>query len=316
MKVVSVGDILIDFTPIGTDENGYPSIQANPGGDVGNFLAACSRFGAETAFIGKIGDDTFGHLLINTLKSHGIDTQGIILSKEHFTTLGFVTLDSRGERDFSFMHSADVMLSYDEIDLSILDNAEVLHFSTVSMTDEPARSAIKQLIWYAKSKGILVSFDPNLRENLWKNLDDCKEQILWALSVSDIVKISDNEIDFLFHLSPDDGCKKILSEYNPLLVYATCGSNGCYYGNRHCFGFVPAMTGLNILDTVGAGDIFGGSAMWKLLSLDKAPECLEDEELRSIVSFATVSAGLSTTKRGGMTSVPSLEEIYSNLCKC
>lgn len=309
MKVVSVGDILIDFTPIAVDGNGYPSIQANPGGDVGNFLAACSKFGAETAFIGKIGDDTFGHLLIDTLNRCNIGTAGIVLSKDYFTTLGFVTLDAQGERDFSFMHSADIHLTYDEINLSLLEGADALHFSTVSMTAEPGRSTIKKLIQYAKNKGILISFDPNLRENLWGNLEDCREQILWALSISDVVKISDNEVEYLYGLSPEKGCEKILSHYNAKLVYVTCGAKGCYYSNRAVSGFVPALKGLSILDTVGAGDIFGGSALWKLLSATNNPSQLTKAELDEIVTFATTAAGLSTTKRGGMTSVPSLEEI-------
>ena len=309
MKAVSVGDILIDFNPLGVDEFGYPSIQAQPGGDVGNFLAAMRKFGSEAEFIGKIGDDTFGHLLLKTLQENGIGTGGVVVSGDTFTTLGFVTLDASGDRDFSFMHAADVELAFDEINLSILENADVLHFSTVSMTDEPARTAIKKLVEYAKAKGILISFDPNLRKTLWADLDDCKAQMLWGLSVADVIKIGDEEIDFLFTLGPEAGAEKILSDTGASLVYATCGAKGCFYKSRHAGGFVPSLSGINVIDTVGAGDIFGGSAMWKLLSLGKPPAEVTAEELREVVSFATAAAGLSTTKHGGMTSVPSLEEI-------
>ena len=232
IKAVSAGDLLIDFNTISTDSLGYPALQANPGGDVGNYIAAMSRFGADAYFIGKLGNDTFGHLIMKTLKDIGVNTSGIVVTDDAFTTLAFVTLDETGDREFSFARKpgADILLDFDEIDLTILDGADVLHISSVGMTDEPSRTALRKLAEYAKSRGVLISYDPNLRLPLWKSEEEAREQMLWGLSIADVAKIGEEEIDFIygFGCTPEDGAQRILALNDNLrLVFATCGARGC-----------------------------------------------------------------------------------------
>ena len=315
IDVVALGELLIDFATQGTDADGYPTMAAHPGGAPANFLAALTKFGAKTALMGKVGTDTFGKLLLSTLRDAGIDTRGMIETDEVFTTLAFVTFDQHGDREFAFSRKpgADTCIRFEELDLSLIDEAKVFHFGTLSLTDEPARSATYQAVAYAKSKGKLITFDPNLRKPLWKDLDTCKEQMLWGIRQADVMKISDEEVEFLFGIGVEEGAAHILKEFGVKLVFVTCGADGCYFSNGIATGKVPSLSGIQVKDTTGAGDIFGGSAVWKLLQLGKAPEALTEEELRDVVRFACASAGLSTTRPGGISSVPSCEEVLSRM---
>lgn len=309
--VVALGEALIDFTMISADGQGYPTMAAHPGGAPANFLAALSKFGARTALIAKVGDDSFGRLLLGTLNSAGIDTKGLVSNGEVFTTLAFVTLDNRGEREFAFARKpgADTQLRAEELDLSMIDEARVFHFGTLSLTDEPARTATVKAVEYAKSRGKLISFDPNLRQPLWKDLEQAKEQMLWGLGMADVVKISDDEVKFLFDLEPEEGCEYIFRRFAPKLLYVTCGGDGCWYMNSRAKGHCESLKDIHIVDKTGAGDIFGGSAMYKLLETGKNPEELEANELADIVRFASAAAGLSATKAGGISSVPERHEV-------
>ena len=309
--VAALGELLIDFTCLSTDADGYPTMAAHPGGAPANYLAALTKFGAKTAMIGKVGSDAFGRLLIKTLKGAGIDTRGMLVSDDVFTTLAFVTLDDSGDREFSFARKpgADTQLRFDEIDLSVIDASKVLHFGTLSMTNEPARDATYKAVEYAAGHGKLISFDPNLRKPLWDDLDEAKRQMLWGLRHADIVKISDEETEFLFSIAPEEAAKHIINSFGVRLVYVTCGAEGCFYRTKTASGFVKALSGIAVKDTTGAGDIFGGSAMYGLLRAGGVPEKLTTEELENIVSFACASAGLSTTKAGGISSVPELGEV-------
>ena len=309
--VAALGELLIDFTCLSTDADGYPTMAAHPGGAPANYLAALTKFGAKTAMIGKVGSDAFGRLLIKTLKGTGIDTRGMLVSDDVFTTLAFVTLDDSGDREFSFARKpgADTQLRFDEIDLGVIDASKVLHFGTLSMTNEPARDATYKAVEYAAGHGKLISFDPNLRKPLWNDLDEAKRQMLWGLRHADIVKISDEETEFLFSLAPEEAAKHIIDSFGVRLVYVTCGAEGCFYRTKTASGFVKALSGIAVKDTTGAGDIFGGSAMYGLLRAGGVPEKLTAEELENIVSFACASAGLSTTKAGGISSVPELGEV-------
>ena len=297
------------------DSEGYPTMEAHPGGAPANFLAALNKFGATTAFLGKVGDDAFGKMLQNTLDGVGIGTTGLVIDPSVFTTLAFVTLDATGDREFSFARKpgADTQIRFEEIRLDLIDEAKVFHFGTLSLTAEPARSATVQAVSYAKSKGKLITFDPNLRKPLWDSLADAKDQMIWGLQQADVVKISDEEVEFLFGLGVNDGAKYILDNFGVSLVFVTCGADGCYYSNGSACGHVPSLSGIHVIDTTGAGDIFGGSAVWKLLQFDKAPALLTDSELQETVSFACTSAGLSTTKPGGISSVPDYDEIMARL---
>ena len=315
LDVVALGELLIDFTCISADAEGYPTMAAHPGGAPANFLTVLSKFGAETALVGKVGDDAFGIMLMETLKRAGIDTRGMILSRTEFTTLAFVTLDETGNREFSFARKpgADTCLTPDEVDLTLIEEARIFHFGTLSLTHEPARSATRRAVAYAKERGKLISYDPNLRIPLWQDLEHAREQLLWGLSQADVVKISQEEVEFLFDLGPEEGADYILKHFPVKLVFVTCGAEGCYYQNAKGKGRVPALADVQAVDTTGAGDIFGGSAMWKLLQLGKTPEDLTDAELRETVSFACTAAGLSVTRFGGISSVPEFETVVSNM---
>jgi len=316
IDVVALGELLIDFTCVNTDSDGYPTMAAHPGGAPANFLAALTKFGAKTAFLGKVGTDTFGKLLTGTLKKAGIETKGLLASDDVFTTLAFVTLDASGDREFAFSRKpgADTCIRWDEIDLSLIDEAKVFHFGTLSLTDEPARSTTCRCVEYAKEKGKLITYDPNLRKPLWKDLDEAKKQLLWGLEQADVVKISDEEVDFLFGMNPQEGAKHILDTYGVKLVFVTCGADGCFFKNAVSEGSVPSLSGIKVIDTTGAGDIFGGSAVWKLLQLGQDPATLNREQMTEIAAFACTSAGLSATKSGGISSVPDLETIKMHLC--
>jgi len=313
--VTALGELLIDFTMKSADSMGYPTMEAHPGGAIPNFLAAISKFGGKCAQLGKVGNDTFGKLLLHTLQEAGIDTSGMVVDNSVFTTLAFVTLDATGDRSFAFARKpgSDTQIHFEELKLSLIDQAKAFHFGTLSLTHQPAREATQKAVAYAKEKGKMITFDPNLREPLWDNLEEAKTQILWGLQQADVVKISDNEVDFLFGLSPADGAKHLLKEFGVKLVFVTCGPDGAIYANPSAFGKVPGVNDIRVVDTTGAGDIFGGSAVWKVLQTGKAPDVLTDRELQEITRFACTAASLSTQKPGGVSSVPELSEVLSRI---
>lgn len=315
IDVTALGELLIDFTMVSADGEGYPTMAAHPGGAPANFLAALAKYGKRTALLGKVGTDKFGRLLKGTLEGAGIETRGLVAADDVFTTLAFVTLDASGDREFSFSRKpgADTCIRFEELDLSLIDEARAFHFGTLSLTDEPARSTTQQAVAYARAHGKLITYDPNLRKPLWKSLDEAKKQMLWGLRQADVVKIGDEEVEFLFGLNAQDGAKYILKEFGVKLVFVTCGPDGCFFMNAQASGHVPGMSGIRVVDTTGAGDIFGGSAVYRLLETGKAPEALEEEELREIVSFACTAAGLSTTKHGGIQSVPELDDVIRSM---
>lgn len=247
---------------------------------------------------------------------HGIEHFVVILADPKvFTTLAFVTLDATGNREFSFARKpgADTCLTAEELPYDLLDECSVFHFGTLSLTSEPARTATQKAVAYAREKGKLISFDPNLRKPLWPNDEAAKEQIEWGLHQSDIVKISDEEIEFLWGLSPEEGARKLLKECGVRLVYATLGPKGCHFANRNGCGEVSSPTGIHVVDTTGAGDIFGGSAMSRFLRLGKAPEELTVEEMRAVTRFACCAASLSTQTHGGINSVPEEQAVEAIL---
>lgn len=306
--VVALGELLIDFTTIRADSDGYPTMAAHPGGAPANFLAAIAKFGGKAAMLGKVGTDTFGKLLTSTLREVGIETKGIVASDDFFTTLAFVTLDANGDREFAFARKpgADTQLRFDELELSLLDETRVFHFGTLSLTGEPSRTTTYRAVEYAREHGKLITFDPNLRKPLWRELDEAKQQMLWGLAHADVVKISDEEVEFLFGLGVQEGAQYILEHFPVKLVFVTCGPDGCWFQNKNASGHVDSLRNIQVVDTTGAGDIFGGSAVWKLLQTGKAPEALDEAALREIVSFACTAAGLSTTNPGGISSVPDM----------
>ena len=308
--VVALGELLIDFAAKSTDAAGYPTMAANPGGAPGNFLAALNAYGKKTAFLGKVGQDAFGRLLLSTLEQAGIETKGIVTDSSVFTTLAFVTFDEHGDRSFSFARKpgADTQLRWEEIDTRLIDDARVFHFGTLSLTDEPARTATQKAVAYAKSKGKLVSCDPNLRLPLWPDEDAAKAQILWSLRQADVVKISDNEVEFLWGCTPEAGAEKLLEEFGVSLAMVTLGPDGCLLKTKSA-AYRARCPKVHPIDTTGAGDIFGGSAMARLLELAKPPRELTADDLAYIGTFAATAASLSTEHSGGIPSIPNKDAV-------
>ena len=267
--VIALGELLVDLAERTKDENGYPTLAANPGGAPGNFLAALSAYGKKTAFLAKVGDDTFGHLLTGTMRRAGIDTRGILISPDTFTTLAFVTFDAHGDRSFAFARKpgADTQLRWEEIDPAMLAESRVFHFGSLSCTDEPARTATQKAAAYARAHGRLVTYDPNYRAPLWKTEQEAREQILWGLSQADIVKISDEETQFLWDCSPEEGAERVLA-LGARLVMVTLGPKGCLLKNAQAE-FTCGCPKVQPIDTTGAGDIFGGSAVSRFLELSR-----------------------------------------------
>ena len=312
--VIALGELLIDFASRSTDSAGYPTMAALPGGAPGNFLAALNAYGKKTAFLGKVGDDAFGNLLVGTVKAAGIETKGILVDPTVFTTLAFVTFDETGDRSFSFARKpgADTQLKWEEVDTSIIDEAKVFHFGTLSLTDEPVRTTTQKAVAYAKAAGKLITCDPNLRKPLWKSEEAAKEQILWSLHQADVVKISDEEVEFLWNCSPEEGADKLLAEFGVSLAMVTLGPKGCLLKTKNAR-FQTHGPKVNPVDTTGAGDIFGGSALSRLLELDKAIAGLTEEDLAYIARFATTAASLSTEFAGGIPSIQSKETVLERM---
>ena len=304
IEVVALGELLIDFASKGADDKGYPLMQALPGGAPANFLAALTKYGKSTAFLGKVGDDTFGHLLLGTVKDAGIETRGIVVDPTVFTTLAFVTFDETGDRSFSFARKpgADTQLTWEEVDKSLIDEAKVFHFGTLSLTDEPARTTTQKAVAYAKAQGKLITCDPNLRKPLWRSEEEAKAQILWSLAQADVVKISDEEVEFLWNCTPEEGADKLLTEFGVSLAMVTLGPKGCILKTKQASCAVPGPK-VNPVDTTGAGDIFGGSAVCRLLELDKPIDELTGDDLHVIGAFAVTAASLSTEHPGGIPSI-------------
>lgn len=310
IDVVALGELLIDFAALSTDGSGYPILAAKPGGAPANFLAAVNACGKKTALLGKVGDDPFGHLLLGTLRRAGIETRGVVLDPAVFTTLAFVTLDERGERSFSFARKpgADTRLSWEEVDTSLIDQTKAFHFGTLSLTDEPARTATQKSIAYAKARGKLICCDPNLREPLWSDGSSAREQMLWSLHQADVVKISDNEADFLWSCGPEKGADKLLKEYGVSLAMVTLGPEGCLMKTADAVFRAPGPK-VHPVDTTGAGDIFGGSALARLLELNKPIAALTEDDLAYIGRYAVTAASLSTERPGGIPSIPDKETV-------
>ena len=302
--VIALGELLIDFASKSVDAAGYPTMAANPGGAPGNFLAAMNAYGAKTGFLGKVGDDAFGHLLLGTLNGAGIETKGIVVDPDVFTTLAFVTFDDKGDRSFSFARKpgADTQLRWEEVDKTMIDEAKVFHFGTLSLTGEPARTTTQKAVAYAGEQGKLITYDPNLRKPLWKTEEEAKEQILWGLYQADVVKISDEEVEFLWNCTPEEGADKLLNEYGVSLAMVTLGPKGCYLKTANAVCSAPGPK-VSPIDTTGAGDIFGGSAVSRLLELNKPLAELTAEDLAYIGYFATTAASLSTEFIGGIPSI-------------
>lgn len=312
--VAALGELLIDFASKSVDADGYPTMAANPGGAPCNFLSALGAYGRKTAFLGKVGNDAFGNMLKGTLQKNGIETKGLVIDPHFFTTLAFVTFDDSGDRAFSFARKpgADTQITWEEVDKGILDASRIFHFGTLSLTCEPARTTTQKAVAYAKEQGKIICCDPNLREPLWDDPQEAKEQILWSLSQADIVKISDNEVEFLWGCTPEEGAEKLLKDYGVKLAMVTLGPDGCLIRTAAASCRIPGPK-VHPIDTTGAGDIFGGSAVARLLELGKPIDRLTEQDLTEIGSFAVMAASLSTEHPGGIPSIRDRAEVLKKM---
>lgn len=308
--VVALGELLIDFTENGTSNQGNPVYEANPGGAPCNVLSMLNKIGKKTAFVGKVGQDIFGNRLKLTLEEVGIDTSNLIVDEEARTTLAFVETFPDGDRDFSFYRNpgADMMLKEEELHEELLKDTKIFHFGTLSMTHDEVRKATKKAISIAKENGALISFDPNLRPPLWKSLDDAKEQVAYGLSQCDILKISDNEIQwFTGEEDFDAGINKLRSQYQIPLIMLSMGKEGsrAYYKDL-CVDVAPFLQE-NTIETTGAGDTFGACCLYHVL--EYGLENFDEEKLSSMLTFANAAASIITTRKGALRVMPGLDEV-------
>lgn len=310
--VVALGELLIDFTENGTSAQGNPVYEANPGGAPCNVLSMLTKLGRKTAFIGKVGRDIFGNRLAAALTEVGIDTANLVMDDEARTTLAFVETFPDGDRDFSFYRNpgADMMLRADEVQEELLRDTKLFHFGTLSMTHEGVREATKRAIDTAKAAGAVISFDPNLREPLWKSLEDAREQVAYGLSKCDVLKISDNEIQwFTGEEDFDAGIRRLREEYDIPLIMLSMGKEGsrAYYKDL-CVETAPFLQEKTI-ETTGAGDTFGGCCLHHVL--EYGLDSLDEEKLRQMLTFANAAASIITTRKGALRVMPEEEEIVS-----
>ena len=308
--VTALGELLIDFTENGNSEQGNPLMEANPGGAPCNMLSMIQKLGGTTAFIGKVGKDMFGRQLRQAVESVGIDTRNLMEDEEVHTTLAFVHTFPDGDRDFSFYRNpgADMMLTKEEIQEDLIRNSKVFHFGTLSSTHEGVREATRYAIDVAKEAGCLVSFDPNLRPPLWKTLEDARKEIEYGLSKTDILKISDNEVEFLCGTSDyDEGAKMLIEKYNIPFVCVTLGKDGsrAYYKGMRVE--VPGFVQKNTIETTGAGDTFCGCMLHYIIQ--HGLEDLTEENLRELLTYANAAASVITTRKGALAVMPSKEEV-------
>lgn len=308
--VVALGELLVDFTENGISAQGNPMLEANPGGAPCNVLSMLQNLEKKTAFIGKVGADAFGQMLMQAVKNQGINTDNLVTDNTVHTTLAFVHTDKDGDRSFSFYRNpgADMMLRWNEIHEDVLADTKIFHFGTLSMTDEQIEKVTKKAVEKAKSEGVLISFDPNLRPPLWKNLEDARRQMWYGISQCDILKISDDEIAFLTGTDDiDGGVEDILKQSQPALICATMGKNGskAFYKGKGVF-CEPFLRN-DTIETTGAGDTFMACVLNAVL--EKGLEALSEKDLFEMLQFANAAASLVTTRKGALRVMPRGEEI-------
>ena len=309
--VVALGELLIDFTENGTSSQGNPIYEANPGGAPCNVLAMLTKLGRKTAFIGQVGRDIFGNRLKAALEEVGIDTSNLVMDEDIRTTLAFVETFPDGDRDFSFYRNpgADMMLRADEVNTELLNDTSLFHFGTLSMTHEEVRNATKKAIAAAKEAGAVISFDPNLREPLWKSLNDAKEQVAYGLSWCDVLKISDNEIRwFTGEEDFDAGIRKLKEQYNIPLIMLSMGKDGsrAYYKDLRVE--VEPFLQEKTIETTGAGDTFGACCLHHVLKYGLGG--FDEEKLKEMLAFANAAASIITTRKGALRVMPEESEVW------
>ena len=314
IDVTALGELLIDFTENGVSSQGNALLEANPGGAPCNVLAMLGKLGKKTAFIGKVGNDQFGNMLRNTIESVGIDAEGLVIDDKVHTTLAFVHTYPDGDRDFSFYRNpgADMMLRKEEVSLDKICASKIFHFGTLSFTHAGIRAVSQYAIQCAKEAGALISFDPNLREPLWENLEDARKAIEYGMECCDILKISDNELTFMTgEKDYDKGAVLLQQKYQIPLVCVTLGKDGSRAYYKGLTIKAEPFLQKNTIETTGAGDTFTGCMLNTVL--DKGLDNLTGEDIRGMLRFANAGAALITKKRGALRVMPEKEEIEALL---
>lgn len=307
--IISIGEALIDFTDIGMSKNGMKIFEQNPGGAPANVACACAKLGLSTAFIGKVGNDMHGEFLIETLNDCGVDTNYMIKDNDHFTTLAFVKLDKNGDRTFSFSRkkSADTMLSDQDIDFDAIKNTTVLHFGSLSFTDEPSKSTTLECIKTARDNGVIISYDPNYRPLLWKNVETAVLEMCSVLDLVDIIKISDNELKLICNTENPYEAAEFLHSKGIKIVLITLGKDGALVSYNNKTKLIPAAD-VEVVDTTGAGDSFLGGFLYKLIKNNSGCD-VDFEKALEFAEFASKVSGHCITKRGAIPSLPHLKDI-------
>lgn len=308
--VTALGELLIDFTESGKSPQGNPLVEANPGGAPCNVLAMLNKLGKKTAFIGKVGNDAFGRQLSEAVGKSGTDISGLVTDNDVHTTLAFVHTLSGGEREFSFYRNpgADMMLRKDEVKEDIIKSARIFHFGTLSLTHDSVCEATRYAVDIAKKNNLLVSFDPNLREPLWNSLNDAKVQIEYGLSKCDILKISDNELEFITGTCDyQKGAKLLLDTYKIPIIFVTMGKEGSLACYKDAIVFKETFSDIKPIEKTGAGDTFTACALNYIL--ENGLENLSENNLSELLVFANAAASIITTRKGALNSMPEREEI-------
>lgn len=308
--VTALGELLMDFAQYGKSAQGNNAFEACPGGAPCNVLAMLAKLGNKTAFIGKVGADMFGNELKSVIENAGIDSTGLVLDKAANTTLAFVHTMPDGDRDFSFYRNpgADELLESGEIDTKLLENTRIFHFGSLSLTREPARGATQFAIKTAKKSGALISFDPNLREPLWSTLSAAKAQMLWCAAQCDILKIAEEELEFLTgETAIDSGVKAMRAQFpNIRIIFVTKGKHGSEVFYKEMHSLAPTFD-VKTIETTGAGDTFCGCCLHYLLT--HGIDALTQSDLDEILLFANAASSIITTRKGAIRSMPTLDEI-------
>lgn len=310
--LVALGELLIDFTDSGTSSAGMRLFEQNPGGAVANVLAAAQRLGDSTAFVGKVGADMHGAFLKQTLEQAGIDVSGLVLSRDYFTTLAFVSLSDTGERTFSFARKpgADTQLTIQEVEASMASSARVFHVGSLSLTDEPARGATYHAVKLAKAQGAVISYDPNYRAPLWPDEETAKREMRKMLQYVDILKMSDEETRLLTDRDNPEDAARVLHKQGIGCVAVTLGKKGALVSVNGDSRIVPGYRHPAV-DTTGAGDAFWGGFLHRMLELGQTPEKLTLNEAADCANWGNAVATCCVQKRGAIPAMPSLEEVLA-----
>ena len=312
--IATFGEILIDFTWQGINEDGQTLFAQNPGGAPANVAVAAAKLGGHVAFIGKAGKDMHGEYLKSVLEKENVETTGMLLDEKYFTTLAFVNVDENGERTFSFARKpgADTKIEKEEIDVDILDKTQIFHIGSLSLTEQPARDTTHYAIQRAKEKGSIISYDPNYRASLWKDEEMAKKQMRSLISYVDIMKISDEETKLLTDKESPEEAAVTLFRMGVKIVVVTLGSNGAYLYCKEGGVYIPGFVS-KAVDTNGAGDSFWGGFLYCISKDGKRPEIITMNELKEYVRFGNAVASLCVEKKGAIPAMPTLAQVEERM---